>query len=234
MNKKKTSTNLQSINKNSTLKKRNYDTNNPSTDNSIDDSSKISEKSQTKRSSKTNTNNYSSLNINAPPYKSYRKHIDRKKNTNGLFKHIRGNEKINTSYTNKNSQNNPNNSNNNTNNTNNNNNTNNKRNETPKKPTKKILWTQNITSTSAILKGLMDKYNINLIQLKKYAFDKISSLSKDIIFQNLLTIKKQINNLLDIINQQNKLQRKNIQSDKHPFDYNKLMLNFIEDMTLYH
>ena len=231
MNKKKTSTNLQSINKNSTLKKRNYDTNNPSTDNSIDDSSKISEKSQTKRSSKTNTNNYSSLNINAPPYKSYRKHIDRKKNTNGLFKHIRGNEKINTSYTNKNSQNNPNNSNNNTNNTNNNNNTNNKRNETPKKPTKKILWTQNITSTSAILKGLMDKYNINLIQLKKYAFDKISSLSKDIIFQNLLTIKKQINNLLDIINQQNKLQRKNIQSDKHPFDYNKLMLNFIEDMT---
>ena len=54
----------------------------------------------------------------------------------------------------------------------------------------------------------MDKYNINLIQLKKYAFDKISSLSKDIIFQNLLTIKKQINNLLDIINQQNKLQKK--------------------------
>ena len=96
---------------------------------------------------------------------------------------------------------------------------------------KKILWTQNITSTNAILKGLMDKYNINLIQLKKYAFDKISSLSKDIIFQNLLTIKKQINNLLDIINQQNKLQRKNIQNDKHPFDYNKLMLNFIEDMT---
>ena len=227
MNKKKTSTNLQSINKNSTLKKRNYDTNNPSTDNSIDDSSKISEKSQTKRSSKTNTNNYSSLNINAPPYKSYRKHIDRKKNTNGLFKHIRGNEKINTSYTNKNNQNNQNNSNNNC----NNNNNNNKRNETPKKPTKKILWTQNITSTSAILKGLMDKYNINLIQLKKYAFDKISSLSKDIIFQNLLTIKKQINNLLDIINQQNKLQRKNIQNDKHPFDYNKLMLNFIEDMT---
>ena len=135
MNKKKTSTNLQSINKNSTLKKRNYDTNNPSTDNSIDDSSKISEKSQTKRSSKTNTNNYSSLNINAPPYKSYRKHIDRKKNTNGLFKHIRGNEKINTSYTNKNSQNNQNNSNNNC----NNNNNNNKRNETPKKPTKKNI-----------------------------------------------------------------------------------------------
>ena len=188
MNKKKTSTNIQSINKSSFTKKRNYDTNNPSTDNSIDDSSKLSEKSQNKRSSKTNTNtNYSSLNINAPPYKSYRKHIDRKKNTN-LYKNLRGNDKINTSYTNKNNQSNTN---------------NNKRNETPKK-TKKILWKQNITSSSVIIKGLMDKYNVNLIQLKKYAFDKISSLSKDIIFQNLLTIKKQINNLLDIINKQNK------------------------------
>ena len=215
MNKKKTSTNIQSINKSSFTKKRNYDTNNPSTDNSIDDSSKLSEKSQNKRSSKTNTNtNYSSLNINAPPYKSYRKHIDRKKNTN-LYKNLRGNDKINTSYTNKNNQSNTN---------------NNKRNETPKK-TKKILWKQNITSSSVIIKGLMDKYNVNLIQLKKYAFDKISSLSKDIIFQNLLTIKKQINNLLDIINKQNKLQKKNIQNNKNPFDYNKLMLNFIEDIT---
>ena len=214
MNKKKTSTNIQSINKGSFVKKRNNDTNNPSTDNSIDDS-KLSEKSQNKRSSKTN-NNYSSLNINAPPYKSYRKHIDRKKNRNGLYKNIRGNDKINTSYTNKNNQSNTNN--------------NNKRNETPKK-TKKILWKQNITSSSAIIKALMDKYNINLIQLKKYAFEKISSLSKDIIFQNLLTIKKQINNLLDIINQQKKKKKKNIQNNKNPFDYNKLILNFIEDIT---
>ena len=214
MNKKKTSTNIQSVNKGSFVKKRNNDTNNPSTDNSIDDS-KLSEKSQTKRSSKTN-NNYTSLNVNAPPYKSYRKHIDRKKNINGLYKNIRGNDKINTSYTNKNNQSNTNN--------------NNKRNETPKK-TKKILWKQNITSSSSIIKALMDKYNINLIQLKKYAFDKISSLSKDIIFQNLLTIKKQINNLLDIINQQNKLQKKNLQNNKNPFDYNKLILNFIEDIT---
>ena len=246
MNKKKTSTNPQSINKNSNLKKRNNDTNNtnnPSTDNSIDDSSKISEKSQTKKISKQNTNNYSSLNINAPPYKSYRKHIDRKKNANGLYKHIRGNnEKINTSYTNKNNQSSTNannkdiinnsnsNINNNNSNSNANNNSNNKRNETPKKP-KKILWSQNIASSSAILKGFMDKYNVNIIELKKYAFDKISSLSKDIIFQNLLSIKKQINNLLDIINQQNKLQKKNSQNDRYPFDYNKLMLNFIEDLT---
>ena len=202
------------MNKSSYTKKRNYDTNNPSTDNSIDDS-KLSEKSQTKRSSKTN--NFSSLNINTQPYKSYRKHIDRKKNTNGLYKHLRGNDKINNSYTNKNSQNNT-------------NSNNNKRNETPKK-SKKIFWKQNITLSSTILKALMDKYNINLIQLKKYAFDKISSLSKDIIFQNLLTIKKQINNLLDIINQQNKLQKKNIQNNQNSFDYNKLMLNFIEDIT---
>ena len=213
MNKKKTSTNIQSINKSSFTKKRNYDTNNPSTDNSIDDSSKLSEKSQTKRSSKTNTNNsYTALNINAPPYKSYRKHIDRKKNTNHLYKNLRGNDKINNSYTNKNSQ---------------SNNNNNKRNETPKKAKKK-LWKENITSSSLIIKGLMDKYNVNLMQLKKYAFDKISSLSKDIIFQNLLTIKKQINNLLDIINKQNKLQKKNTQNNKDAFDYNKLMLNFIE------
>ena len=171
MNKKKTSTNIQSLNKNASIKKRNYD----STDNSIDDSSKLSEKSQTKKSLKTNNNytNYTALNVNAQPYKSYRKHIDRKKNTNGLYKHIRGNDKINTSYTNKNSQNNTN---------------NNKRNETPKK-SKKIIWKQNIALTSTILKALMDKYNVNIIQLKKYAFDKISSLSKYIIFQNLLTIK---------------------------------------------
>ena len=215
MNKKKTSTNIQSLNKSSNAKKRNYDTNNPSTENSIDDSSKISEKSQTKKSSKINgSSNYTSLNINAPPYKSYRKHIDRKKNTNHLYKNLRDKDKINTSYSNKNSQ----------------SNTNNKKNETPKK-TKKVLWKQNITSSSSIIKGLMDKYNKNLIQLKKYAFDKISSLSKDIIFQNLLTIKKQINNLLDIINQQNKLQKKNLQNNKIPFDYNKLMLNFIEDIT---
>ena len=174
MNKKKTSTNIQSLNKSSNAKKRNYDTNNPSTENSIDDSSKISEKSQTKKSSKINgSSNYTSLNINAPPYKSYRKHIDRKKNTNHLYKNLRDKDKINTSYSNKNSQ----------------SNTNNKKNETPKK-TKKVLWKQNITSSSSIIKGLMDKYNKNLIQLKKYAFDKISSLSKDIIFQNLLTIKK--------------------------------------------
>ena len=120
MNKKKTSTNIQSINKSSFVKKRNNDTNNPSTDNSIDDS-KLSEKSQTKRLSKTN-NNYTSLNVNAPPYKSYRKHIDRKKNRNGLYKNIRGNDKINTSYTNKNNQSNTNN--------------NSKRNETPKKTKK--------------------------------------------------------------------------------------------------
>ncbi len=246
MNKKKTSTNLQSINKNSNLKKRNNDTNNtnnPSIDNSIDDSSKISEKSQTKKNTKPNTNNYTSLNINAPPYKSYRKHIDRKKNANGLYKHIRGNnEKINTSYTNKNNQSNTTNTNNNNNtnntinnsnsniNNNSNNNSNTKRNETPRKPRKR-LWSQNIASSSAIIKKFLDKYNVNLIELKKYAFDKISSLSKDIIFQNLLSIKKQINNLLDIINQQNKLQKKNTQNDKNPFDYNKLMLNFIEGLT---
>ena len=213
MNKKKTSTNIQSINKSSFTKRRNYDTNNPSTDNSIDDSSKISEKSQTKRSSKTNTNNnFTSLSINAPPFKSYRGHINRKKNTNGLYK-LRGNDKINTSLTNKNNTNN-----------------NNKRNDTPKK-SKKILWKQNITSSSSIIKSLMDKYNKNLLELKKYAFDKISSLSKDIIFQNLLTIKKQINNLLDIIYQQNKLQKKNSQNNKNSFDYNKLMLYFIEDIT---
>ena len=77
--KKKISTNIQSINKSSLTKKRNNESNNnPSTDNSIDDSSKISEKSQTKRSSKPNTN-YTALNINSAPYKSYRKHIDRKK-----------------------------------------------------------------------------------------------------------------------------------------------------------
>jgi len=126
---------------------------------------------------------------------------------------------MNTSYTTKNSNNN---------NNNNNNNSNNKKNETTPKKTKKVLWKQNITSSSAILKALIDKYNVNLIQLKKYAFDKISSLSKDIIFQNLLTIKKQINNLFDIINQQNK---KNSQNNKNSFDYNKLMLNFIEDIT---
>ena len=229
MYKKKTSTNLQSINKSSNIKKKNIDPNHPSTEESIDDS-KISDKSQTKRASKVNTNNYSSLNVNAPPYKSYRKHIDRKKNSNGLFKNIRNNDKMNTSYTNKNNQsnnNNTNSTNNNSNNNTNNNTNNNKRNETPKKA-KKILWKQNIAQSSATIKALMDKYNINLIQLKKYAFDKISSLSKDIIFQNLLTIKKQINNLLDIINKQNK---KNLKKNKDSFDYNKLMLNFIEDIT---
>jgi len=116
MNKKKTSsTNFQSLNKSSNTKKKYIDPNHPSTEDSIDDS-KVSDKSQAKKSSKINTNNYSSLNINAPPYKSYRKHIDRKKNTNGLFKHIRNNDKMNTSYTTKNSNNNNNNNNNNSNN----------------------------------------------------------------------------------------------------------------------
>ena len=88
---------------------------------------------------------------------------------------------------------------------------------------------QNITSTSNIIKNLLNKYNNNLIELKRYAFYKISSLSKDIIFQNLLTIKKQINDLFDIINKQNENNIK--KNNQNPFDYNKLMLNFVEYLT---
>ena len=88
---------------------------------------------------------------------------------------------------------------------------------------------QNITSTSNIIKNLLNKYNNNLIELKRYAFNKISSLSKDIIFQNLLTIKKQINDLFDIINKQNENNIK--KNNQNPFDYNKLMLNFVEYLT---
>ena len=179
--KKKNSTNIQPVNRATNPKKKNIDSNHHLTEESLDDS-KISDKSS-KKSSKTNSNNYTALNINAPPYKSYRKHIDRKKNTNGLLKNIRTNEKINSSNPNKNSNNNI------------------ISNKTPRTP-KKIAWMQNITSTSNILKNLLDKYNDNLLELKKYAFYKISSLSKDIIFQNLLTIKKQINDLFDIINKQ--------------------------------
>ena len=204
--KKKNATNIQPVNRATNPKKKNIDSNHNLTEDSVDDSSKISDKSQTKKSSKINTNtNYTALNINAPPYKSYRKHIDRKKNTNGLFKNIRNNDKINSSYSNKSNF-----------------------NKTPKTP-RKIAWMQNITSTSNILKSLMDKYNNNLIELKRYAFNKISSLSKDIIFQNLLTIKKQINDLFDIINKQTENNIK--KNNQNPFDYNKLMLNFVEYLT---
>ena len=204
--KKKNATNIQPVNRATNPKKKNIDSNHNLTEDSVDDSSKISDKSQTKKSSKINTNtNYTALNINAPPYKSYRKHIDRKKNTNGLFKNIRNNEKINSSYSNKSNV-----------------------NKTPKTP-RKIAWMQNITSTSNILKNLMDKYNNNLIELKRYAFNKISSLSKDIIFQNLLTIKKQINDLFDIINKQTENNIK--KNNQNPFDYNKIMLNFVEYLT---
>ena len=205
---KKNSTNIQPVNRATNPKKKNIDSNHHLTEESLDDS-KISDKSS-KKSSKTNSNNYTALNINAPPYKSYRKHIDRKKNTNGLLKNIRTNEKINSSNPNKNSNNNINN------------------NKTPRTP-KKIAWMQNITSTSNILKNLLDKYNDNLLELKKYAFYKISSLSKDIIFQNLLTIKKQINDLFDIINKQTENNIK--KNNQNPFDYNKIMLNFLEYLT---
>ena len=207
--KKKNYTNIQPVNRATNPKKKNIDSSHRLTEESLDDSSKISDKS-IKKSTKTNLNNYTALNINAPPYKSYRKHIDRKKNTNGLLKNIKTNEKINTSSSNKNS----------------NYNTNN--NKTPKTP-KKIAWMQNITSTSNILKNLLDKYNNDLLELKKYAFYKISSLSKDIIFQNLLTIKKQINDLFDIINKQNENNIK--KNNQNPFDYNKIMLNFLEYLT---
>ena len=207
--KKKNSTNIQPINRATNPKKKNIDSNHNLTEDSIDDSSKISDKS-TKKSSKVNSNNYTALNINAPPYKSYRKHIDRKKNTNGLLKNIRTNEKMNSSNSNKNS------------------NYNSSYNKTPKTP-KKLAWMQNITSTSNIIKNLLDKYNNNLFELKKYAFYKISSLSKDIIFQNLLTIKKQINDLFDIINKQNENNLK--KNNQNPFDYNKLMINFLEYLT---
>ena len=205
---KKNSTNIQPVNRATNPKKKNIDSNHHLTEESLDDS-KISDKS-TKKPSKTNSNNYTALNINAPPYKSYRKHIDRKKNTNGLLKNIRTSEKINSSNPNKNSNNNINN------------------NKTPRTP-KKIAWMQNITSTSNILKNLLDKYNDNLLELKKYAFYKISSLSKDIIFQNLLTIKKQINDLFDIINKQTENNIK--KNNQNPFDYNKIMLNFLEYLT---
>jgi len=205
---KKNSTNIQPVNRATNPKKKNIDSNHHLTEESLDDS-KISDKS-TKKPSKTNSNNYTALNINAPPYKSYRKHIDRKKNTNGLLKNIRTNEKINSSNPNKNSNYNINN------------------NKTPKTP-KKIAWMQNITSTSNILKNLLDKYNNNLLELKKYAFYKISSLSKDIIFQNLLTIKKQVNDLFDIINKQTENNIK--KNNQNPFDYNKIMLNFLEYLT---
>jgi hypothetical protein len=121
---KKNSTNIQPVNRATNPKKKNIDSNHHLTEESLDDS-KISDKS-TKKPSKTNSNNYTALNINAPPYKSYRKHIDRKKNTNGLLKNIRTNEKINSSNHNKNSNYNINN------------------NKTPKTP-KKIAWMQNIT-----------------------------------------------------------------------------------------
>ena len=207
--KKKNSTNIQPVNRATNPKKKNIDSNHHLTEESLDDSSKISDKSS-KKSCKTNTNNFTALNINAPPYKSYRKHIDRKKNTTGLLKNIRNNEKINSSNSNKNS------------------NYNSSYNKTPKTP-KKIAWMQNITSTSNIIKNLLDNYNNNLLELKKYAFYKISSLSKDIIFQNLLTIKKQSNDLLDRINKQNENNIK--KNNQNPFDYNKIMLNFLEYLT---
>ena len=91
--KKKNATNIQPVNRATNPKKKNIDSNHTLTEDSIDDSSKISDKSQIKKSSKINTSNnntnFTALNINAPPYKSYRKHIDRKKNTNGLLKNIR-------------------------------------------------------------------------------------------------------------------------------------------------
>ena len=214
--KKKNATNIQIVNRGTNPKKKNVDSSRTLTDDSVDDSSKISDKSQTKKSSKinpsTNSTTYTPLNINTPPYKSFRKHIDRKKNGNNLLKNIRNTDKINSSYTNRN---------------NNNNNISNKT-QTPKTP-KKIAWMQNITSTSNIIKNLLNKYNNNLIELKRYAFYKISSLSKDIIFQNLLTIKKQINDLFDIINKQNENNIK--KNNQNPFDYNKLMLNFVEYLT---
>ena len=207
--KKKNSTNIQTVNRATNPKKKNIDSNHNLTEDSIDDSSKISDKS-TKKASKPNTNNtFTALNINAPPYKSYRKHIDRKKNPNGLFKNMRNNEKINSSNSNKN------------------NNYNSHHNKTPKTPKK--IWMQNIANTSTIIKNLLDKYNNNLLELKRYAFYKISSLSKDIIFQNLLTIKKQVNDLFDIINKQNENNIK--KNNQNPFDYNKIMLNFVEYLT---
>ena len=142
MNKKKNSSNLQSTNRNTGLKKRNNDTNHTLTEDSLDDS-KISDKSQSKKSIKNNNSTSTSLNINAPPYKSYRKHIDRKKNQNNLIKNMKSNDKINTSYNNKSSN-------------------NIKKNENPKN--KKVLWNQNITSSSSIIKNLFDKYNTDLLK----------------------------------------------------------------------
>ena len=81
--KKKNATNIQILNRATNPKKKNADSNHTLTEDSVDDSSKISDKSQTKKSTKINSSNnntsYTALNINTPPYKSFRKHIDRKK-----------------------------------------------------------------------------------------------------------------------------------------------------------
>ena len=212
--KKKTSTNILPIKKNSTTKKKLTDPNHTSNEDIVDESNKSTDKQQlTKKNIKINTTNINandnSLSYNSLPYKSYRKHIDRtKKNTKITSKNE---NKINTSINNKNNL------------------TNSKPNETPQKGRKKLSWDQNITSSSSILKTFMNKYDKNLLELKKFAFDKLASLSKDIIFQNLLSIKKQINNLLEIITKKNQLQKKN--NTQNNFDYNKLMLNFIEGLT---
>ena len=83
--KKKTSTNILPIKKNSTTKKKLTDPNHTSNEDIVDESNKSTDKQQlTKKNIKINTTNINandnSLSYNSLPYKSYRKHIDRTKN----------------------------------------------------------------------------------------------------------------------------------------------------------
>ena len=61
--------------------------------------------------------------------------------------------------------------------------------------------------------------------------EKIMNLNKNIFFQNLFNIKKQCNDLLILITQQNNLINNRGENNLEYFDYNKILIDFLENYT---
>ena len=94
---------------------------------------------------------------------------------------------------------------------------------------KKPSWNQNIQKTHIILNSFLEREQKIINENLKFALEKISSLSKDIIFQNLLNIKKQTNDLITLINQQSKKSQN--ENKENNFDYTRILLDFVESLT---
>ena len=96
---------------------------------------------------------------------------------------------------------------------------------------KKKNWNNNIQLANKILNDYFEKKSKILTENIKYSFEKIMNLNKNIFFQNLFNIKKQCNDLLILITQQNNLINNRGENNLEYFDYNKILIDFLENYT---